>query len=288
VTRHLAPGRRLGRWLSRHAWLPWLSLLAAGAALAIPGPTSDLSGIASILAVAGLALVAGHAWGKAIAGVASTTLVAHVWPIVATGQHSGWGTFATSAALLCALPAVVLFAATLPRSVPRLLGRFARTQSNSAAASVAILATLVALPLFDHPALRETRTAIAAATPRATRGPQPMLASADRDAQPVTPRARQTLDLDIHDRPAAAPTISLDVDAKAIASDAAHRVDLGAAAAYQALDLVRVVLTVGYDEARRRLAEQQLVDAISGAGWQPDVDAEPALAGDGALGDRDQ
>ena len=261
-------------------------MLAAGAALAIPGPTSELSGIASILAVAGLALLAGHAWGKTVAGVASTMLAAHVWPIVATGEHSGWGTFATSATLLLSFPAVVLFSATLPRSVPRLLGPIARTQGNIAAASVAVIAALVALPLVDHPSLRETRTAIAANAPRSARAPQPMLASADRDAQPVTPRARQTLDLDVDQRPAAAAT--LEVDAKAIAADAPHGVDLSAAAAYQALDLVRVVLTVGYDEARRRLAEQELVDAISGAGWQPDVDAQPQLAGDGALGDRDE
>lgn len=270
--------------MKRHAWLPVTSILAAAAALAIPGPTSDLSGIASILAVSALALLAGHEWGRTVAGVASTMLLAHVWPIVATSQQSGWGVITTSGALLFALPAVVLFAMTLPRSVPLVLGPLARTQGNAAAASVGILSLLIALPLLDHPALQTTRAAIASVAPRAPRAPQRMTASADRDAQPITPRTPQSFDFEIHDRPAATAA-PLELDAKAIAPDASHRMDLSAAAAYKTLDLVRVLLTVGYDEARRRLAEEKLVDALSGAGWQTDIDADGALAGDGALGD---
>ncbi|HYU15217.1 MAG TPA: hypothetical protein VEL05_04075, partial [Candidatus Acidoferrum sp.] len=95
---------------------------AAGVTLAIPGPTGEISGIASVLAVAGLARLAGYRWGSAVAGVAATLQVAHVWPIVKFGEHSGWSGFAATASLGLSIVLAFGFALRLPRRLPALIG----------------------------------------------------------------------------------------------------------------------------------------------------------------------
>jgi len=254
------------------------ALGAAGAALAVPGPTGELSGIASILAVAGLAILAGHSWGYLVSGAASTMMLAYVWPIVATGKHSGWGAAAAVASFTLAMPGTVAFARSLPRGIHQLIGRrMASLPGASLGASVAALAVLVALPVLNaRPAISSSSSTLVAAT-RPTAPPP--IASPERDPQSVTPGAHESLQLDL-DRLAAREdrAVTFEGDAKAIAPDPSDRGEESASATRKALHVVGSLLWIGYDEARRRLAEQQIVDAVSGAAWQPDVEAQsPAL-----------
>jgi len=249
------------------------ALGAAGAALAVPGPTGELSGIASILAVAGLAILAGHSWGFLISGAASTMMMAHVWPIVATGKHSGWGGFAAVASFSLALPGTFAFARSLPRRIHALIGpRMARLPGAPLGASAAALAVLVALPILNARPVASAATAPVVAAARPTAAPQP---SAERDPQAVTPGAHEALQLDLdrfaarEDRP-----VPFEGDAKAIAPDPSDRSEERSSGARKAFHVVGSLLWIGYDEARRRLAEQQIVDAVSGAAWQTDVDPE--------------
>lgn len=251
------------------------ALGAAGAALAVPGPTGELSGIASILAVAGLAVLAGHTWGTLVAGAASTMMLAHVWPIVAAGKHSGWGGAASIAAFSLALPGSVAFARSLPARIHGLIGRrIARMRGAPVGASAAALAVLVALPILNTRTLPGARSsgAVAVASRPAAKG---ATSSAERDLETAPPGADQTVQLDVdrlatrEDRP-----VTLEMDAKAVAGDPTDRAEVGASLSRKTLDLVGALVRIGYDEARRRLAEQQIVDAISGAAWQTDVDSD--------------
>ena len=251
------------------------ALGAAGAALAVPGPTGELSGIASILAVAGLAVLAGHSWGSLVAGAASTMLLAHVWPIVAAGKHSGWGAVASIAAFSLALPGSLAFARGLPRGIHGLIGRrIARLPGAPVGASAAALAVLVALPLLNAraPAAGASSSAAVAVASRPAAAAAP---SAERDPQAVSPGAHQASELELdrlasrEDRP-----ITLEGDAKAIAGEPSDRGEQSASLSRKTLHLVGTLLWIGYDEARRRLAEEQLVDAVSGAAWQSDVDPD--------------
>ena len=253
------------------------ALGAAGAALAVPGPTGELSGIASILAVAGLAVLAGHTWGTLVSGAASTMMLAHVWPIVAAGKHSGWGAAASIAAFSLAVPGSLSFARALPRGIHGLVGRrIARLPGAPLGASVAALAVLVALPVLNGSTVPGARSSSAVAGASSSRPPAPAAAaSAERDAQAVAPGADQPVQLDLdrlatrEDRP-----VTLEMDAKAIAADPADRGEERASLSRKTLHLVGTLLWIGYDEARRRLAEEQLVDAVSGAAWQSDVDPD--------------
>jgi hypothetical protein len=254
------------------------ALGAAGAALAVPGPTGELSGIASVLAVAGLAVLAGHGWGFLVSGAASTMMLAYVWPIVATGKHSGWGGVAATASFALAVPGAFTFARALPRRIHGLIGqRVARLPGAPLGASAAALAVLVALPVLNaRPAANATSSTLVAASRPAAPPPS---ALPERDPQAVTPGAHETLQIDLdrlasrEDRP-----VPFEGDAKAIAPDPSDRGEERASAARKALHLVGSLLWIGYDEARRRLAEEQIVDAVSGAAWQPDVEADsPAL-----------
>jgi hypothetical protein len=252
------------------------ALGAAGAALAVPGPTGELSGIASILAVAGLAVLAGHTWGSLVGGAASTMLLAHVWPIVAAGKHSGWGAFASIAAFSLALPGSLTFARGLPRRIHGLVGRrIARLPGAPLGASAAALAVLVALPILNArphavPGASSSAAVAVASRPAAAAAP-----SAERDPEAVTPGAHESSQLELErlasreDRP-----ITLEGDAKAIAGDPSDRREQSASLSRKTLHLVGTLLWIGYDEARRRLAEEQLVDAVSGAAWQSDVDPD--------------
>lgn len=122
------------------------ALLAAGAALSLPGPTGQETGIASILAVGAIALLAGHRWGLLIAAAAAVGLLGKVWPIVAAPDTSSWGLVAAWAAVVTAIPGVVLFFTTLPRTVELAIGRRdgrvhrAGTVAFAAAAAVWLLA----------------------------------------------------------------------------------------------------------------------------------------------------
>src|SRR5690606_7409131 len=243
-------------WRRVSTALAWVAIAGAGAALAVPGPTGELSGIAAIMAVAGLAVLAGHAWGQMVSGAASLMLLANVWPIVSSAQHSGWGAVAGGSAVAFAFPGAVAFALTLPRRLPALLAsRVGRARPlglpGSVAASAALLTLLVALPTVSGElgALTADPAAPKLASAGGATAPAPRPASADRDAQAVLPGAAQPGDLDVDDRLAAAGPAPLQGEAKAIADDPADLREDGALGADDALDLPGALGPEGDDEA---------------------------------------
>jgi hypothetical protein len=275
--------RRASRfWSSCYAFL---GLAAAATALAIPGPTGEVCGIASILAVAGLARLAGHGWGNPVAGMAATLQIAHLWPIVKLGQHSGWGAFAAATSLLLSAILAAGFAARLPRRMPSIIGRrLAGGYTVDVGLSAAVVMLLLALPaaVIHEPSDASVpilASVIESATPV-------QLASAGRDIEAAAPGALE--DVDGHIDRGRGAAAGLEGDAKAIAPDASGRDQRGALGADQSLDLAGAVLAVGNDEAGGSLAEGDLVDALSGAAWQTEIDAERTLATHRALGQRDK
>jgi hypothetical protein len=258
-------------------------LAAAATALAIPGPTGEVCGIASILAVAGLAQLAGHGWGNPVAGMAATLQIAHLWPVVKLGQHSGWGAFAAAASLLLSAILATGFAARLPRRMPAIIGRrLAGGSTVDVGLSAAVVMLLLALPaaVIDKPSTASVPIVASAVVAPVE------VASAGRDVEAAAPGALEDIEGRI-DR-SRGPAAGLEGDAKAIAADASGRDERGALGADQSLDLAGAVLAVGDDEASRSLAEGELVDALSGAAWQTEIDAERTLAADSALGQRDK
>jgi hypothetical protein len=278
-------GRAAGAW----SWFQALVAMgAAGATLAIPGPTGEVCGIASILAVAALARLAGHSWGIGIAGVAATMQIAHVWPVVWTGQHSGLGAAAAVVSLSLSLLLAVGFAAYLPRRLPFLVGRFARGGAAGVGMSAAIVMLLLVLPAA---VIRDTGAGAVARARTGKSAPVQLAsvsgpASADRHAQAVPPGLIERVQRDLDGRGLAAAR--LDGDAKAIAADAPDHDESGAPPPDFGLDLTRMIFPVGHHEARGSLAEGELVDALSGAAWQTEIDAQRARSGDRALGQRHQ
>jgi hypothetical protein len=137
-------------------WRHWTKLLGAAAlisaiaALAIPGPSGDVTGIASVLAVGAIAVLAEHAWGLLLIGMAEVLLVGKVWPVVAFGSEvSGWGTSIAGLALVAALPGLIVFASTLSRSVEMILGeRETRLYSASVTVSATSAVIWLVLPIF--------------------------------------------------------------------------------------------------------------------------------------------
>jgi hypothetical protein len=104
------------------SWMAFLGLVTAIAAFAVPGPASDTTGVASILALAGVAVLAGHAWGTLIVAAADVVLLGKLWPLLAFGATDPITTGAAAVAVVTALPGLVLFAATLPHLVDVILG----------------------------------------------------------------------------------------------------------------------------------------------------------------------
>jgi hypothetical protein len=278
-------GRATRFWSSLYAVA---ALAAAGTALAIPGPTGELCGIASILAVAGLARLAGHNWGNPVAGMAATLQIAHVWPIVKVGEHSGWGGAVTAAALLLSLVLAFVFAMRLPRHLPAVFGRrFAGGRGAEVGLSAAVVMLLLALPAAVIQAPSDESTAIQASVDSVTSEEAPIaLASADRDVEPAAPGLLQRVERDVQPGGFASP--GLEGDAKAVAPDATDGDEGDAVAADHSLDLASAAGAIGHDEAGGSLAEAELVDALSGAAWQTDVDTEGAGPADRALGQGDQ
>jgi len=233
----------------------------------------------------------------AVAGAAATMQIAHVWPIVKIGQQSGWGVFAADTSLSLSLLLALGFAVQLPRRIPALLGaRLATGRGADLGLSAAIVTLLIVLPavVIDAPEARREAPILAAAgaikppvilASSPLLGSGPALASADRGLESAPPGSSQIFQPDL-ERGGVSPA-GLDGEAKAVASDAANRYHGGALAADHGLDLARFLRAVRDDEARRRLAEAELVDALSGAAWQTQVNAERPVAGDRALGERD-
>jgi len=98
-----------------------LGFAAAIAAMTIPGPATDITGIATILALGALALLAGHTWGAVVVSAADLVLVGKLWPtLFLTGGHHEIAAFVT---LGLAIPGLVLFALTLPNTVETVMGK---------------------------------------------------------------------------------------------------------------------------------------------------------------------
>src|SRR5688500_17393822 len=82
-------GRQDENAASMQGWRHWskglgaATLVAALAALAIPGPAGEITGIASVLAVGAIAVLAEHAWGLLLVAIADVLLVGKVWPALA-------------------------------------------------------------------------------------------------------------------------------------------------------------------------------------------------------------
>jgi len=137
-------------------WLHWTKILAVAAfiaalaAMAIPGPAGDVTGIASVLAVGAIALMAQHAWGLLIVGVADLALVGKVWPVVVFTSHPDWSTATATLALITALPGLVVFVATLSRTVELVTGGSASRHHRAAMAlsGTAAIAWLL-MPAFS-------------------------------------------------------------------------------------------------------------------------------------------
>lgn len=136
-------------------WLHWTKILAAAAfvaalaALAIPGPAGDVTGIASVLAVGAIALLAEHAWGLLVVGVADLALVGKVWPVVVFADNPDWSTATATLALITALPGLVVFAATLSKTVEMIVGKEATPYHRAGvAASYAGALVWLLLPVF--------------------------------------------------------------------------------------------------------------------------------------------
>jgi hypothetical protein len=124
--RHLSEMTRILRW--RHANLVFalLAILCAGSAMALPGPSGDITGFSSVLVVGAIALLAGHAWGILVIAAAELLIVGKAWPIVTDIITSGdLNSLAGGTALvttLAALPGLALFVVTLPFMVEVIIG----------------------------------------------------------------------------------------------------------------------------------------------------------------------
>jgi hypothetical protein len=96
-------------------------LAFAGAILtmAIPGPATEITGVATILALGSLALLAGHTWGAVVIAAADVVLAAKLWPLVLLTSPPS---ITASIALGLTLPGLVLFAVTLPNIVEATFG----------------------------------------------------------------------------------------------------------------------------------------------------------------------
>ena len=218
-----------------------------------------------------------------MAGAAATMQIAHVWPIVMRMQQSGWGTVAASVSLGLSALLAFGFALQLPRRLPALLAhRWSGGRAGDLGLSAAVMSLLLVLPV----AIVESPSAAPVVGQASVEAGGPaVLASAGGDGQAVSPGGLERVEREID--PGSRPPRRLDGDAKAVAADPTDRDEQSAAAADGRFDFARDLVSIGDDEAGRSFAEGQLVDAISGAAWQLEVDAQPARAADGALGQGD-
>jgi hypothetical protein len=129
-------------------WVSVAALAGASAALLLPGGTSTISAGAALLAVAALALLAGHTWGLMVAIPAHVTLLGRVWPQLTHGApaltvHGA----ALAVVLVTALPALALTAVVLPEIARQLLpARSRRVRALFVAGAALALAAALILP----------------------------------------------------------------------------------------------------------------------------------------------
>jgi hypothetical protein len=93
---------------SRTWWVGLPALAGAGAAFAVPGSASGLATGASILALAALALLAGHAWALFVMVTSQVTLVGRLGPVVSDPSSDRIAISVLVVVVLSSVPAVWL------------------------------------------------------------------------------------------------------------------------------------------------------------------------------------
>ena len=121
----------------KNRWVALSALLGALAAISLPGAASQTAGMAVILAVAAIALLAGHRWSLMIIVAAQVLILGKVWPIALHG--SGMVEGAAIVATLCALPSLVLLRKTVPTIVELLVGKRSAPVNTTAYRACSVL-----------------------------------------------------------------------------------------------------------------------------------------------------
>src|SRR5690606_40605440 len=117
----------------------------------VPGPAGSITGVASVLVVGALALLAGHRWAMLVIAAGDVLLVGQLWPAAVgiEGAPSAFGEIATVVSLVCALPGLLLFVRHLPALVEVVLG--GRTRGHGAGVTVSAIASGLWLVRYVHP-----------------------------------------------------------------------------------------------------------------------------------------
>lgn len=238
------------------------SLVSAVAALAIPGPAGEITGIASVLAVGAIAILAEHAWGLLLVAVAEVLLVGKVWPALAFSSPEGMGPVVAGIALVAALPGLYLFVRTLPRTIEMVLGK-GQTRLHRASVTATALSALVwiALPAVLDPSA-------------------PARSSASDLAKAAAPRGRDRSERQL-DR---ATAVAGDRDPQLASAGLSDRGDPGAVLAGDRGELVGALPRAADDKTAGAFAEQELIDATA---LVAQLDLSADTAGDRALADCD-
>lgn len=118
-------------------WVALSALVGALAAISLPGAASQTAGMAVILAVGAIALLAGHRWSLMIVVAAQVLILGKVWPIALHG--SGMVEGAAIVASLCALPSLVLLRKTVPTILELLVGKRAAPVNTTAYRACSVL-----------------------------------------------------------------------------------------------------------------------------------------------------
>jgi hypothetical protein len=128
-----------GLWTER--LLGAIGVLAALAAIAVPGPSSELTEIAALMCIASLALTAGHSFAGPAMAAAAVVLGGHLLPIVIEAQTIY--PQAGVVALFATLPGAALFLTLLPRAVEPIFARQPVRQAGAFLGGVGYAALLV-------------------------------------------------------------------------------------------------------------------------------------------------
>ncbi len=155
----------MAQHLTKREWIQFIAisaLLASLAALAVPGPSSNVTEIAATLALGAIALFAGHRWGLLIVGAADVLLLGHVWPLLVFGNATGWTWAIAGAVLACAIPGLLFITVIIPRTVDLVLGPHSEWAHSAGVTCCALLLAVgVLLPALQF---ADSATAIALAT----------------------------------------------------------------------------------------------------------------------------
>jgi hypothetical protein len=117
------------------------------AAIALPG-SSNTPEIAAVLALGALALLAGHGWALPVVVTADVILLGKVWPLVVFEWPPALGVqIAAYAALLGALPGLLLLHRALPHAVDLFVG--SKTSPRLRVAAMALTSVLNAVWLVQ-------------------------------------------------------------------------------------------------------------------------------------------